>query len=88
MQWLHIQKFYKTPKKIKVYKKRSNLIPQEESYRLILKELNIDKVEGQTRVLKNSLYPSFYLTKKPRSKTGTGVQREHSTNQKQREYAL
>ena len=51
------------PKKIKVYKKRSNLIPQEESYRLILKELNVDKVEGQTRVLKTLSIPVFILPK-------------------------
>lgn len=51
------------PKKIKVYKKRSNLILQEESYRLILKELNVDKAEGQTRVLKTLSIPVFILPK-------------------------
>jgi len=54
-------KILQAPKKIKVYKKRSNLIPQEESYRLILKELNVEKVEGQTRVLKTLSIPVFIL---------------------------
>ncbi|MDX1808931.1 MAG: hypothetical protein R3331_05290 [Sulfurospirillaceae bacterium] len=51
------------PKKIKVYNKRSNLIPQEKSYRLILRELNINKFEGQTRVLKTLSIPVFILPK-------------------------
>ena len=56
-------KVLQDPKKIKVHKKRSNLILQEESYRLILKELNVDKAEGQTRVLKTLSIPVFILPK-------------------------
>lgn len=54
-------KVLQAPKKIKVYKKRSDLISKEESYRLILKELNVDKVDGQTRVLKTLSIPVFIL---------------------------
>ncbi|NLC28501.1 MAG: molecular chaperone, partial [Campylobacteraceae bacterium] len=61
-------KVLQAPKKIKVYKKRSTLIPQEESYRLILKELNVDKIEGQTRVLKTLSIPVFILPNTQKAK--------------------
>ena len=52
-------KIIQAPKKIKVYKKRNNLIPTEQAYRLILKELNINPVEGETKVLKTLSIPVF-----------------------------